>query len=368
VGQDVQEVVPVPRRVRRARRARRAPRVALDAATTYVVVSATAFAALAGLVPLALPEVLVPGTAPVLGVVAFSVVVLAWTAVRGYRRTGRPAAWWAAWATFVLTVTGACVLDDEIRQLVALSLIVGPVYCAMFMRTSSVLWHVLVAEVCCAALAASTEGPVAVRVLRVLCSFVVSGTLIAGLIVLRRRLDAAREQAHEFSRRDPLTNLLNRRGLHHHLPTLLDEAARGTGVAVLVADLDRFKTVNDTHGHAVGDRVLVAVADALRRASRPDDLLARLGGEELLLVAAVPHVDVPALAERLRATVEGLADPELPSVTISVGGAWSPVAPGWAGPDREEAAESLLRNLSQRADALMYAAKESGRNLARTEA
>jgi len=339
----------------------------LDAATTYVVVSAAAFAGLAGIVPLALPEVLVPGTSPVLFAIAVSVFVLAAIAVRGFHRTGRPAVWWSVWATFVLTLTGACVLDHEIRQLVALSLIVGPVYSAMFMRTRSVLWHVLVAEICCAALAASTDGPVAVRVLRVLCSFVVSGTLISGLIVLRRRLDAASAQAHESSRRDPLTNLLNRRGLHHHLPALLDDAASGaggTGVAVLVADIDRFKTVNDTYGHAVGDKVLVAVADALRRASRPDDLLARLGGEELLLVAAVPQVDVAALADRLRATVEELtdvsADGGVPSVTISVGGAWSRVAPD-VHPD------VLLRTLSQRADELMYAAKEGGRNLARTE-
>lgn len=336
----------------------------------YIVVSASAFAGIAAVVPLVLPEVLRAGGAWGLGAVALSVALVAALAVRQYLRTALAPRWWAWWATFVLTTTGWLVVDDEVRQLVALSLIVGPVYGAMFMPLRRVLVQTLVAGVFMAALAASTDGPWPVRVLRVCCSFTVSGTLISGLVVLRRRLDRARELADESSRRDPLTSLLNRRGLHHHLPGLLDRAAaEGRGVVVAVADIDRFKSVNDTHGHAVGDTVLVAVADAMRRASRPEDLLARLGGEELLLVAVVSPDDVPLLADRLRTAVEEA--PSNPHVTVSVGAAWAPVTLRWDGgavwEDRPEVADVLFRDLSQRADVLMYAAKEAGRNRARTE-
>jgi diguanylate cyclase (GGDEF)-like protein len=85
--------------------------------------------------------------------------------------------------------------------------------------------------------------------------------------------------------RDPLTGLLNRRKLNELLPGTLAEAARqDLGVAFLYLDVDGFKNVNDSKGHAVGDEVLTELAAGLRRRQRPGDLTARLGGDEFLVV------------------------------------------------------------------------------------
>jgi diguanylate cyclase (GGDEF)-like protein len=80
-------------------------------------------------------------------------------------------------------------------------------------------------------------------------------------------------------------------------------------VGVVVADVDHFKRVNDRHGHAVGDAVLRLVGDAMRTAVRADDLVVRLGGEELAVVAAVSADDLVELAERIRTQVELVAEP-----------------------------------------------------------
>jgi diguanylate cyclase (GGDEF)-like protein len=114
---------------------------------------------------------------------------------------------------------------------------------------------------------------------------------------------------------------------------------------VLVLDIDHFKRVNDTRGHRAGDEVLRAVARALRRKARLEDVVGRWGGEEFVVLA--PYTDVTAgaaLAERLRA---GVAD-DVQGVTVSVGGSAS-VAP--------TAADLLVT-----ADSNLYAAKHAGRN------
>lgn len=148
---------------------------------------------------------------------------------------------------------------------------------------------------------------------------------------------------------DVLTGLLNRTGL--------DEATR-TGPerkqAVLLVDLDGFKAVNDERGHEAGDQVLRAAAERLRAATRPTDLVARIGGDEFLVVAR--DVDgigdvAAALAERL---VQRLADPmhvagEIVDISASVG-----VAVG----DTDTDTTTLMRE----ADAALYDAKRSGRN------
>lgn len=157
-------------------------------------------------------------------------------------------------------------------------------------------------------------------------------------------------------RHDGLTGLPNRLAFFERLR----EAARagrrtGEAFAVLFVDLDRFKEVNDTYGHDVGDQFLIAVADRLRRAIRPSDLLARLAGDEfVVLCEGIDDADsATAVADRL---VAALARPVQVSgrellVTASVGVATSEE---WDGED----AEALVR----RADKAMYRAKRAGRN------
>ncbi len=175
-------------------------------------------------------------------------------------------------------------------------------------------------------------------------------TLVA--IALERHA-AVTELAHR-TLHDGLTGLPNRTLLLDRLQTALDRAQRtGADVGVVYVDLDRFKLVNDTYGLTSGDVVLTEVADRLRRATRPDDTIARVGADEFVVVCARPGQasTVVALADRLR---DALAEPFSPDrgelvVTASLGLALS--APGID-------AAALLRQ----ADAAMLRAKQRGRD------
>ncbi|MBX6366471.1 MAG: PleD family two-component system response regulator [Rhodospirillales bacterium] len=156
---------------------------------------------------------------------------------------------------------------------------------------------------------------------------------------------------------DPLTGLYNRRYVAAHLDSLLARHEEGgQGVAVLLFDIDHFKRVNDGHGHAAGDEVLIEVARRAQRDVRSFDLVARYGGEEFLIVMPETGLAVAySVAERLRRGVAekpiriSAAAGEIP-VTISVGVAT-------ARTDHETPAALL-----NRADEALYAAKRGGRN------
>jgi len=124
----------------------------------------------------------------------------------------------------------------------------------------------------------------------------------------------------------------------------------------MVLDLDHFKRLNDAHGHAAGDAVLRAVAGALSSNVRPADVLARTGGEELVVLGMVSDgAEAARLAERLRAAVAASRTDAGHAVTASVGVALTrPV-------DGEVAGDALWR-LVDRADAAMYEAKQQGRD------
>jgi diguanylate cyclase (GGDEF)-like protein len=150
---------------------------------------------------------------------------------------------------------------------------------------------------------------------------------------------------------DGLTGMLNRRALDQRLTELRAQAEiTGEPVALIAADIDHFKRVNDDHGHATGDAVLVEVAYRLRKALRAFDLAYRVGGEEFLVV--LPGADLhaaAALAEELREAVA--AEPAAGvHVTMSFGVA------GSTGPGLER--EPLL----DAADAALYRAKATGRD------
>lgn len=151
---------------------------------------------------------------------------------------------------------------------------------------------------------------------------------------------------------DPLTHVHNRRFVFGQLEALVSAARRhGRPLAVAMIDLDGFKSVNDGHGHETGDRVLVAVGEALQRGLRAEDVLGRLGGEEF--VALLPDTDAEAAAraaERLRAAVAGADGPV--GVTASVG--WAVLRDG-------EQPDDLVR----RTDNALYDAKAAGRNCVR---
>jgi diguanylate cyclase (GGDEF)-like protein len=152
---------------------------------------------------------------------------------------------------------------------------------------------------------------------------------------------------------DPLTGLANRRSFMLDAENAIARrASRSEPFAVLLADLDHFKTVNDAFGHAVGDKVLTVFADVLERSVAPLDLVGRIGGEEFaLLLPGKTEAEAAAIAERMRVAFADAAlelDGHAVSATVSFGVAASGVGD--------------LTGLLARADRALYAAKEQGRN------
>ena len=156
------------------------------------------------------------------------------------------------------------------------------------------------------------------------------------------------------AREDALTGLHNRRAIDEALPGLLDRSrSEQAPIAVAMADLDNFKTINDRFGHGVGDQVLSTLAQILRAKTRGADLLARVGGEEFIIVLGRTPIDLAhEICERLRQAVAQHAWHELASdlqVTISV---------GLVAGEPEDAQHALI----ERADAALYEAKRRGRD------
>ncbi len=174
----------------------------------------------------------------------------------------------------------------------------------------------------------------------------------------RDQLRTSAEQAQERAMTDALTKLLNRHALTHTLARESAEARRyGRPLSCLMVDLDIFKTINDTYGHATGDLVLRQIAAVLREAVRGADTVFRYGGEEFLVL--LPETDLAgalALGEKIRAAAEGRLFGESVrafDLTLSIGGA--------SLSDDESGADMIAR-----ADAALYRAKRRGRNRVET--
>lgn len=170
-----------------------------------------------------------------------------------------------------------------------------------------------------------------------------------------KNLEAELEAAHcEIARlsRDCVSGLAVRATFETHLERAFESRRQGDGaIGVVMVDIDHFKSVNDEHGHRVGDEVIAQVGRCLTAASRSMDLVARYGGEEFVIVTTDATVcGLTVLAERIRRYVEQMAVPGLPKVTVSVGFTVQ----------RED--DKSGWNIVERADHNLYRAKESGRN------
>ncbi len=162
------------------------------------------------------------------------------------------------------------------------------------------------------------------------------------------------EQLRKLAFFDSLTGIGNRRHADAMLEARLAETRRyGWTFGLLIADIDHFKHINDTYGHAAGDRVLQMAAATLARGIRSFDTVARWGGEEFLVILAhVERAECQAAGERLRRLVEesSITTPDgVLSVTVSIGAALS-------------RADDTAASIVDRADELLYKSKRAGRN------
>ena len=169
------------------------------------------------------------------------------------------------------------------------------------------------------------------------------------------RSEEAITQLRTLADTDPMTGLLNRRGFREFATSVhaVDPAAR-RGFGVMMIDIDHFKKINDTHGHAAGDAVIVAIASLLSGSLRTSDRLSRFGGEEfVVLLRDVDTAAIETWAERTRKKIEEAAilwQGEPLKVTISIG------ATIGAADDRD------IEDVIHRADLALYSAKSEGRN------
>lgn len=166
-------------------------------------------------------------------------------------------------------------------------------------------------------------------------------------------LRSAMEGLRQAANTDPLTGLHNRRAMDQHLGALWD-GQDGTPLSVLMLDIDHFKRINDTYGHACGDLVIRGVAEALHHCLRAEDRAFRYGGEEfLVLLPNTPLEGAMSVAESIRCRIEQLHmahhDGGLMHCTVSLGVA-------------SRHAQEDCHSLFQRADRALYQAKQHGRN------
>ena len=167
------------------------------------------------------------------------------------------------------------------------------------------------------------------------------------------------QQIYESSVRDPLTRAHNRRYLVERLASEIAYAVRHkTALGLILLDLDHFKKVNDTYGHLAGDDVLRDVAALVQRFIRAEDVFARFGGEEfVVLVRGIDHDNLGRFAERLRVAVEQLeiaSDPAVLRVTMSAGYA--------SLSELEARGDDVADDLIGLADERLYRSKHLGRN------
>lgn len=170
---------------------------------------------------------------------------------------------------------------------------------------------------------------------------------------LEQKVEDRTEELKRIASTDPLTTLMNRRSFYIQAEAIFHKSIRyQRHISMLMLDIDYFKKFNDDYGHAVGDVVLIAVADSIKHVCRETDLPARVGGEEfMILLEEADSGEALMIAERLRQVISEINIPQIETnITVSIG-------ISYLGADIESLDELILR-----ADEAMYVAKNKGRN------
>lgn len=176
----------------------------------------------------------------------------------------------------------------------------------------------------------------------------------------QEEINKVHKQLEQLATTDALTGLYNRHYLYDLFPKLYSEAQRqGKALTVVLADMDKFKEINDRYGHLAGDQALALFAQILQDCSRLSDFVFRTGGEEFLILVSGDIDGGLMLAEKIRATLESTplrCDDQQISMTASFGVAQTEAEDGKKG------SRGVLYSVSSRADKMLYIAKRAGRN------
>lgn len=170
---------------------------------------------------------------------------------------------------------------------------------------------------------------------------------------LEQKVEDRTEELKRIASTDPLTTLMNRRSFYTQAEVIFQKSIRyRRNISILMLDIDHFKQFNDDYGHAVGDTVLISVANSIQHVCRETDLPARVGGEEFMILLEETDTDEALLiAERLRQVISEINIPKIETkITVSIG------------ISNLEADTENLDELILRADQAMYMAKNKGRN------
>jgi diguanylate cyclase (GGDEF)-like protein len=295
-----------------------------------------------------------PGTATTVYVVTVGCSLVAGVvlAVRP-RLHNRAALGWVLLADLLYTLSAVTLYDPE-RLASPVRLLFATVVAAWFLPIQALAAH-LAAIFAISWVVLGPTGDLYLHLVQVTLQVGMLGGAGAAIYLLRRRTQRLLAATRQASMTDALTGLPNRRHLESRMPQFWTSARReGDLLAAFVLDLDHFKQINDAHGHAMGDQVLQAVAAAVRRCLREQDVVARTGGEEIVVLSQVPGTEeAMAMADRLRHEVATIPLPV--RITASVGVA----ALGPA--ETVDAVEATWR-LIEIADGAMYQAKHQGRN------
>jgi diguanylate cyclase (GGDEF)-like protein len=271
--------------------------------------------------------------------------------------------WLLSWPTRVqsqifsiagaLGIAATCVIESDPRSgMLGCAAFGGLAGYVAFFHSARHLVFTLVtalgtAVVCAARIALAGDASMAAAKLMVLSGGILAVPFCGQILVHWLSVDALKSST------DPLTGLRNRRGFYRSASKLLAANNRALCLSVLMLDLDNFKRVNDTYGHPTGDRILIAVADSLRRIGGDGTVIARVGGEEFLVAETIGTQEALETAEAMR-----LAIATTPwSVTASLGVSSIRLSSGNENLDRQ-----TIERLVETADVAMYEAKRAGGN------
>jgi diguanylate cyclase (GGDEF)-like protein len=304
-----------------------------------------------------IPGFMVAGTGP--RALMIGVGTALWISGLAIRRYGLTLAWLfpVCLAADAATPLLTSVITTPNAPLASVSIFVLPtVLAAVYCSARQLAVQLTVATACAVLMLGYAHEP-AILILNVLlCQLFANSSVAVGVLLFRRRLHASFEQQRLAALTDPLTGVLNRRGLAASLDGLV-RAARSAeqGLAVAMLDVDHFKLVNDSLGHGVGDTVLRSLCQVLRHEIRTGDAIARLGGEEFVVVCVAPREELSEIATRLHARI-GEELRHFP-VTVSIGGVWTAI-PAY----EEDVGQEPFWHLIDEADELLYTAKRLGRD------